>query len=166
MASPRPVPVCRLRFAVLAACALGLANCAPPAEDASAAQPAADAAIEPLRLLPCPAVEPAECEADRRLAERDWPKALEGDYQAQRNVSYMFTTRRSWIVTRPVQGCAWRMVIMATRPTDAVFDDAGMYRIQCGALSERDLRQARAVANLIHRRIHGADLPPLPAPTA
>ena len=88
--------------------------------------------------------------------------ALKGDYEAQRNVSYMHHQTHSWIVRNEVQGCAWRMVIMVSRPADAAYDDATMYRVQCGELDATDLADAEAVAQLIYARVHGSELPALP----
>ena len=142
---------------------LTLVSCDATPTMQAAAQTAPPPVIEEVKFLPCPEPDVGRaCEADQTFTKRDWPKALAGDYQAQRNVSYMFTAGRPWVVERPVQGCAWRMVIMATRPAGSTMADAGMYRIQCGRLSERDLAEAKRVANAIHRQIHGSDLPELP----
>ena len=138
--------------------AIALASCgAAPAPDAE------PVAIEAVALKPCPSSDPnRECEFDATKAPEYLRDALAGDYQAQRNVSYMHTASRPWNVQQPVQGCAWRMVIMVTRPASSTMDDAGMYRIQCGSLSDGDQTAAREVAQLIHRQVKGSDLPTLP----
>ena len=140
--------------------ALALASCgAAPAPSTTAA-----AAIEPVRFAgECPADDFMNaCASETVGAEAEFQRALAGDYQAQRNVSYAHTSTRPWNVQQPVQGCAWRMVIMVTRPASSTMDDAGMYRIQCGSLTADDQAAAREVAQLIHRQVKGSDLPTLP----
>lgn len=140
--------------------ALALAGCGA----APAPSTAASVAIEPVRFTgQCPADDFMNaCASETSGAAAEFQRALAGDYQAQRNVSYAHTSTRPWNVQQPVQGCAWRMVIMVTRPADSTMDDAGMYRIQCGALSAEDQTDARAVAQLIHRQVKGSDLPTPP----
>lgn len=139
--------------------ALALAGCgAAPAPSTSTV-----AAIEPVKFTACPAEDlMGACASDTAGAESEFAKAMAGDYQAQRNVSYAHTAGQPWNIQQPVQGCAWRMVIMATRPAGSTMDDAGMYRSQCGALSAEDRAAAREVAQLIHRQVKGSDLPTLP----
>lgn len=125
--------------------------------------PGAEPTIETVQLKACPEVDPyRECEYDLATIPSYLPKALEGDYQAQRNVAASFASPRRWVVARPIQACAWRMVIEVTKPADAEYQDTNSYGIDCRDLSQGDLAQAEAVAGLIHRRIHGSDLPALP----
>jgi len=152
----------------LALLAAGLAACSNPAPTSSAAAAPAPAAqpakveIEAPRLLDCPSADPGrECEEVRASAPADFKRALGGDYQAQRNTAYMFATARVGMVKRPVQACAWRMVIMAERPANGM-PDAGNYQTDCGTLSPRDRQAARQVAQAIHRQVYGSDLPELP----
>ncbi|QQQ17784.1 hypothetical protein JIP62_10610 [Brevundimonas vitis] len=128
-----------------------------------AAPPSPSVEIESVKLLACPDPDIGRtCEFDHVKSPEYLADALKGDYQAQRNISYAHTSGVSWIVARPVQGCGWRMVIMVSRPAGATYDDAGMYRIQCGDLSPADLEQSKRLAQIIYRQIHGADLPALP----
>lgn len=148
-----------MRFLIPALSAFALTACG----QAEPISTVSNVEIEQVKLLPCPDPDVGRaCAYDHESVPGYFEAALEGDYQAQRNLSYAFTQTSDWLVQRPIQGCAWRMVILATRPPDAVYDDAGMYRIQCDSLSERDLADAKTLANVIHRRIHGADLPELP----
>jgi len=65
------------------------------------------------------------------------------------------------MVKRPVQACAWRMVIMAERPANGMAD-APNYQTDCGSLSASDRQAARLVAQAIHRQVYGSDLPAIP----
>lgn len=141
--------------------ALGLGACSAEPVVESDAPVTQAAQIETLQILDCDGNEFEE--SCRTYRGEDMPaeydRALAGDYQAQRNVAYHFGRQSTDAVARPIQACAWRQVIMATRPADAGFADEPSLHIDCDGLSERDRAEAQEVANLIHRRIHGSDLP-------
>ncbi|WP_282007948.1 hypothetical protein [Brevundimonas aveniformis] len=144
---------------------LALAACTaePPTSDAANTPLPAEttAEIETLQILDCDGHEFEDsCRRYRgELMPAEYDRALAGDYQAQRNVAYHFSRESTDAVSRPIQACAWRQVIMATRPADAGYTDESSLRLDCDSLSERDRAEADQVANLIHRRIHGSDLP-------
>lgn len=142
---------------------IALAACGSPSEPPATDVHAPALSIQPVAFRPCPNPDPMQaCAYDKAKAPEELEAALKGDYQAQRNVSYLHHQSHSWIVQNEVQGCAWRMVIMVSRPADATYDDDTMYRIQCGKLSGSDLAEAKAVAQLIYSQVHGSDLPALP----
>lgn len=114
------------------------------------------AAIEQPIILPCDEGDKL-CPGDVDQARRDWPKALTGDYQAQRNIAFGFSTGHR-VVQSPVQGCAWRIVILAMADAQVDSSDTSNYKFECGRLNAESLDQACATAVLITRRIAGRDL--------
>lgn len=141
---------------VILAAGLALAGCSAQGKQVATAQ---SASIEEPTLTPCAAPDPGRaCAFAHDATSKAWGAALAGDYQAQRNVAYALTAPAAGVKADPVQGCAWRMVILANRPADGL-DDAGNVSTGCSRLSTGDLAQARAVAGLINRRVYGRDLP-------
>lgn len=72
--------------------------------------------------------------------------ARKGDYQAQRNVAFMLE-RGDGVEANPIEGCAWRFVILATQGarvglTDTMIDD------RCGPQTLRQSALARTQALL------------------
>ena len=134
-------------------------------EGAAPAVPTAAPVVEDVQLRPCPDPDPMQgCRFDHVKAPEYLAQALAGDYQAQRNIAALQGSGSPWIVKRPIQACGWRMVAVASRPADSTYDEEAMYKVQCGSLSTGDLSDAKVLANSIYRRIHGSDLPELPAP--
>ena len=143
---------------------VALAACGRPSETVSAEASASGPIIEPVAFRACPNPDPMQaCAYDRAKAPGELEAALKGDYEAQRNISYLHHQSQAWTVRNEVQGCAWRMVVMVSRPADAAYDDATMYRVQCAELNPSDQAAAKAVASLIYERIHGSSLPDLPS---
>lgn len=121
------------------------------------------AAIEEVQLTPCPSDDPGRaCAANHATAPKDFEAAMQGDYQAQRNTGYVLANAQPGIVRRPVQGCAWRMALLVSGSPEVNALDTANYQTDCASLSDADQAESLAVAKLIHQRIHGADLPPLP----
>lgn len=142
--------------------ALGIASCAAEPDPVASASATVAEPAQP-NAKPCPTPDPNRaCLADTHDLAADFAKAMKGDYAAQRNTAYAFSGESPYVDADAAQGCAWRMVIMVSAPTDSTFDDAGMYRIQCGDLSPDKLRTARKIAETIHQRIWGVELGPLP----
>ncbi len=83
--------------------------------------------------------------------------ALAGDYQAQRNLAYGYTSapypgqERSELL-----GCAWRIVILHSGSERVDQTDIGNLQVYCGALDPAQLaaaqRQARALFERIYNR--------------
>ena len=151
-----------VRPSSLIAAALLLAACDPAAPDSRSTTEAADAVeIERPTPLSCDGNESEEgCRRYREVAmPAEFEAAMRGDYAAQRNVAWNFSTQSTDATPRPIQACAWRIVIMATHPTETHAGDQGNLDVDCNHLSADDRDQADEVANAIHRQIHGSDLP-------
>ena len=73
-------------------------------------------------------------------------KALRGDYQAQRNLAYRYSTGDAVVAKNPVEGCAWREVVMLSGHPQAIAGDASNRDVECGRLasSERELATQKA----------------------
>lgn len=129
----------RLASSLLAAALVASCSPAPvaPAAEKIAYEPTAPVA------KPCPASDPdSVCKADTSNVAADYQKAMQGDYQAQRNTAWSFNGSSPYVEADPVQACAWRKVIMASRPADARFADAEQLRIECSGLKPNDLASA------------------------
>lgn len=159
-------------IAILAACS---EEPAPPAEHSirsssdTATAAAEAAAMIPLEKLPAGAP-PAPstggcaaelCEVDKAsFVRRDWPKAWQGDYAAQRNVAYCRSTGCNGAVeTAAAEACAWRSIIVVAHVGVANDTDTGNLKIDCGKLDDAGIAVAITSAENIHRRIYGKPLP-------
>lgn len=92
-------------------------------------------------------IDTASC--DRTQAQfREWlPEAYKGDYQSQRNVAYCLSTGCDGaILTKPIKGCAWRIVIVGSGSVDVDQSDTINLEMECGRLSavEREAAAAQA----------------------
>ena len=89
-----------------------------------------------------------ECEISRlRFERQEWPKAWQGDYQAQRNVAFCLKTEcGGGVQPIPIQACAWRQIILASGSPKIDRSDAVNLEADCGSLSEPDRRSANAQA--------------------
>lgn len=105
-----------------------------------------------------------QCEANRLTMLKEWPTAWTGDYQSQRNVAYLLSQPSMGVPQNPIQGCAWRMVIIASGHADATSIDTTNYNLDCRKLSEIELETAKASAANIYKKVKGETLPKLPAP--
>ncbi len=150
--------------AALISAAFALLACSQqPEPNASGPASQAAAEIEPIQLLPCPDPDVGRaCEFDHVKAPEYLAGAMKGDYQAQRNMAALHSSAMRWNVARPVQACAWRMVIIVSKPADAEYMDADSYRIDCGALGATDLDASKRVADRIYMAVHGSGMPALP----
>lgn len=154
---------------LVAGLAAALAGCSGTGDTQSEApksqEPAATPAVEELQFLDCPD-DDGSCKASRAQLAGNWETAWKGDYQGQRNVAFTFSqghNEPTFAVRRPIQGCAWRMVIMASGSAKVDESDRANYQLDCGRLDGRDREEAERVAELIARRISGAALGKMPA---
>lgn len=155
----------------LASCSDGGSAPAPDAVDTTAAAQLEAAPtplnrgrpkIEELRFVRCPEDDGGFCRGSQAQLKRNWPEALRGDYQGQRNVAYTFSTG-DIAVQRPVQGCAWRMIIMASASPELDDTDMNNFQLYCGRLSADNLQEALLVADQISERVYGTELGEVPA---
>lgn len=110
------------------------------------------ARIESLGYHDCPAEDGGVCKSDQAQLRREWPQALKGDYQAERNVAFSFAPRPDspfYSDDGPVQSCAWRIVIMKSGDAKVDQTDLDDLNLACGRLNTVDRARARKVAELI-----------------
>lgn len=118
--------------------------------------------LEDLTQLCLPPSDPAFCESSKQQFKENWPKAMAGDYQGQRNVAFCLKTGcDGGVAVRVVEACAWRMIILGS---EARVDQSDMsnYFNDCGSLSETDIRDAYFIAERTFRQIYGKRIGPLP----
>jgi hypothetical protein len=99
------------------------------------------------------------CNATRENFTRDYKKARQGDYPAQRNVAFCLSTGCDGaVVTDATEGCAWRMVIQGTNvrkePTERM-----SYSGECGSLANGNRREALDRAEAMFEAIYKKKLP-------
>lgn len=82
-------------------------------------------------------------------------KALNGDYQAQRNVAYWLTGGNNGVPPlNPILGCAWRIVILKSGSTQVDSSDIGNKQLYCDKRLDSDSRAAaEAQATKLLKRI-------------
>ncbi|MGV2980654.1 hypothetical protein ACERNI_10660 [Camelimonas sp. ID_303_24] len=129
-------------FGFLGVLALSMAGSDAGADAAGAPQAGSEACTS--------ANDAAMCEATRQQIA-DWhAKAMKGDYQAQRNVSFcMSTTCDKAVRFDPDGGCAWRQVITLSRHASMDSSDASNQRLYCGHRYVTSSAQANAIAKQI-----------------
>ena len=107
-----------------------------------------------------------ECERNRATFRREYPLAMRGDYQSQRNVAFFLAGRmrdldRSPVTPNLLQGCAWRMVILASGHRQTNDLDVSAMRIDCNK-PEVDQTAAQARAARLMEEIKAAARRPAP----
>ena len=106
----------------------------------------------------CPATANPECQVIEDEGHDLQPIALSGDLVAQRRLIYIFEDPR--IIGRPIQVCAWGLVVAAHPENAEAEHDTRKAEASCDAISSvRDRRGAQWLANTIYRRQYGSDLP-------
>ena len=104
--------------------------------------------------------DPAVCAADRdRFRDKSWPAAWKGDVAAARAVAYCLTSSCDGaVLLNPVQGCAWREVVVASGDAAVTERDADDLERTCAELGEPARGAAKAKAAEIFREVYGRDL--------
>lgn len=98
------------------------------------------------------------CEATKQQLKQDWPKAIAGSYEAQRNIAFCLSSGCDGAMTiNPIDGCAWRMVIQAS-PAKKQDTEPQSYRQDC-RLGNADRRQALVKAEGMYRAIYKKQMP-------
>jgi hypothetical protein len=183
-----------VRTLLIAALVLGVSSCGPQsasppstsAAPSSGDQPAPPAKlldlmnkssnkVAPYDKLPPPPIQGACFETGEAQSAcyyrqyevlRQWPLAWSGDYQAQRNISFMLSTNEPGVQGDKTQGCVWRIII--TLSGHAKYEgalDEPNYDLYCGELSATNWASAKAMAKTTFKAITGESLPPVPEPT-
>lgn len=76
-------------------------------------------------------------------------KALQGDYQAQRNLAYFLQTEVRDPEHNPMMACAWRFVILASDHPQADQSDTSNLQFACGSLTTSDQEAAKDNAAIL-----------------
>jgi hypothetical protein len=102
----------------------------------------------------------ATCASDRaRFQDKAWPAAWGGDHDAADTVAYCLTSScDGGVQLNPIQGCAWRQVIVASKDPKVDEDDAYLAERECGMLTAEMRVTAKARAAEIFREIYKRDL--------
>ena len=94
------------------------------------------------------------------FANRDWPKAWQGDYQGQRNAAFCRSNSCDGAVQlNQAEACAWRAIILAAHIDESNDTDSTNLNIDCGKLDEAGAALATTKAESMFRRIYGKDMP-------
>ena len=94
------------------------------------------------------------CSADLKEFTRWFPKAMRGDYQAQRNVSFCLSDGCNGAVRKlPITACAWRLVIIASGNKDVDQTDTMNAKFRCGGLDDLEKQAAVAQAETLMKKI-------------
>ena len=103
------------------------------------------------------------CAASRKTVPMQWDRAFRGDYQSQRNIAFIMSSGEfspPVAVRMPVQGCAWRLVIIETQIDHLTELDEKSMSQECSKLVAADREAATVVAAKIMRRIQQRSGPP------
>lgn len=96
--------------------------------------------------------EPLSQDADEE--NNEMKKALAGNYQAQRNIAYRFSTGVDGHSQNVVTGCAWYMVVLKSKHPQIDSTDTSNKTVYCDQqLNSQQLRQAEAEANNFLKKI-------------
>lgn len=101
------------------------------------------------------------CKSAAESFRDDWPEALQGDYQAQRNVSFCLATGCDGaVIQNRAHGCAWRVVILASGSAKVDSTDVGFFDAYCrGRLSQAEVVQMKGQAAALFQRVYQRPLP-------
>lgn len=82
------------------------------------------------------------CQHTRTKIQEQLRQAMQGDYQARRNVGYCLSSGCDGaVVIDKVEACAWRIIVLNENSADAGVGDRGNFDLDCGRLNATD-RQA------------------------
>lgn len=83
-------------------------------------------------------------------------KAMQGDYQAQRNLAYTLATGSGAASSQnPTLGCAWYKVILLSGSEKVNDGDIGNVKVYCGRLSADQQGVADMQAKKLAKKIYG-----------
>lgn len=86
-------------------------------------------------------------------------RALAGDYQAQRNLAYGYSTAPYAGQRKdPVAACAWRIVILQSGHPRVDATDRSNFSLYCSLLEDRQQPAALDMAKVLYRQIYRRDL--------
>lgn len=134
------------------------------------AAPAAGQIVDPereaaARMRACPPqASQTWCKMIEAGFPSQYPKALQGDYQSQRNVAFLLSGAWEPAIDNPVltntsEACAWRIVIVKSAQQQPNPVDVRNRDVDCGRKGA-NRRTAEAHADELLRRIRSAKSPP------
>ncbi|MCX8506633.1 MAG: hypothetical protein ORN98_08480 [Alphaproteobacteria bacterium] len=82
------------------------------------------------------------------------PKAMKGDYQAQRNLAYAYSTNDDLTQRNVMLACAWRMVILRSGSERIDASDVVNKDFYCGKLDEYSIKAANIQADNLVKKIY------------
>ena len=91
---------------------------------------------------------------DKHYIDRYKPKALKGDYQAQRNLAYTYATSRDQFVSNPMLGCAWYQLIILSGSEKIGPGDISNVHVYCGKLPSDEQTVAEQQAKRLYEEIY------------
>lgn len=115
--------------------------------------PAYAAAVQPATLSCAVAEDPGYCASQRQDFLKAWPKANSGDYLAQRQIAFCYSSGCSGLVQiNLVKACTWETVIVSTEKSDVT--DAFNFRQVCEQLTPVDRNIANNAALSLYGKIY------------
>ncbi|WP_237153336.1 hypothetical protein [Oryzibacter oryziterrae] len=112
-------------------------------------------------LRECGPTSDSSCAYERQVLADQWPKALGGDYQSQRNIAFCLSDGcYDAMQVDKVAACAWRMVIVASGDPSVERGDLDNYVSACRmGLSTDEQQAARTTAERMFILIYARRLP-------
>lgn len=112
------------------------------------------------RFRTCTADDRYDCNSNQKQLKSEFPRAMKGDYSAQRNVSYCLSSGCGGAVDiDKTLGCAWRIVILAGGSANITSADQSNFHHFCSAgLTDEDRAIATAQARRLFQTIYHRDL--------
>lgn len=97
------------------------------------------------------------CEELQKRFKQQFPKAMRGHYQSQRNVAFWIGGKQSdnkaAFRTNNITACAWRIVIIASGDPEVWSGDTDNLKYDCGKLDEVERAAAQAQASALIQKI-------------
>ncbi|MDB5596244.1 MAG: hypothetical protein JWM36_3205 [Hyphomicrobiales bacterium] len=111
-------------------------------------------------LAMCVGPDEQMCDFSQKQFKAEYPKAYRRDYQAQRNIAFCLSQGCDRaVITNPILGCAWRMVIVGSGFSMVDTTDTGNLRVECGRLDAVERVAASAQAQVLMKKIYNHALP-------
>jgi hypothetical protein len=109
----------------------------------------------------CHSADTQWCESSKKQFIKEYPEALKGDYQAQRNVSFCLNDGCDGSVQKnKTLGCAWRLVLLASGSPKVNELDVRNWTSMCTSkLDTLEMSIVRSQANSLFQTVYGRDLP-------
>lgn len=108
-----------------------------------------------LALMLCPAIFGTASAAPPSGFDQVNAKALAGDYQAQRNLAYGYSSAPyAEQQKNELLGCAWRIVIVHSGSTRVDQTDIENHRMHCGRLDPTQQAAAQAQARKLYKQVY------------